>query len=461
MQAATLGQIASRLAAFGVFLAVLVAAALLIHRRDDARGHVFLDERWLAVTVVALWYVAFNLFFPDGYGDEYVHQRAIVGIYDGDWSDTRPLSMIPGYHYLVAVLSELTGPNLLFSRSVTTLMSLGMLLIYDRAAKARRGPEAGRAALALALLPILLPFSTAVYTDAPSMLLIAGALWALTARRYHVSALLIFLACFVRQSNLIWAAFLTVLAGWDLWKEWRARAAVSDSLWKDFLLKICLPRLYSYALFATVFLLLMFALTKGLIWGDVPLNRARLNVAQLYTLSFVLLLLWAPVWLNRFRCDALALKYAATSRPIRAITVFVLLVGLAAVMVATYDNFHPWNQYWYYLRNNPLVLMAQSPPWRVVGVLAVFWTAWTAAQLWRAQPSRVELGLVGGFTVLSLIPQALVEPRYFIVPFALLNVFLVYPTEQERRLLIWWAILCAMICAGVIVAHFRYTFIAW
>jgi hypothetical protein len=94
-------------------------------------------------------------------------------------------------------------------------------------------------------------------------------------------------------------------------------------------------------------------------------------------------------------------------------------------------------------------------------VLLVFWTVWTAAQIWRTQPYRVELALVGIFSALSLIPQALVEPRYFIVPFALLNVFMVYSPEQERRLLGWWAILCAMICSAIIIGHLRYTFIAW
>jgi hypothetical protein len=294
------------------------------------------------------------------------------------------------------------------------------------------------------------------------MLLIAGALWALTARRYNVSAFFIFLACFVRQSNLVWAAFLVMLAGWELWKEWRDRASSSDSLWKDFLLKFCLPRLYGYGVAMIAFLLILFALTKGLIWGAVPLNRTRPNIAaQLYTLCFFLLLLWAPVWLDRFRQDVQALKQGALDKPLRGVAVFFLLLVIAAIMITTYDNPHPWNQYWYYLRNNLLVLMQQSMAWRIVGVLAVFWTAWAAMRIWDTQPFRVELALVGIFSALSLVPVALVEPRYFIVPFALVNVFMVYPPEQERRLLIWWAILCAMICAAVVISHFRYIFIAW
>jgi hypothetical protein len=460
MQAATLGQIATRLSALGATVAFLIGGALWASRRRGDQANVRLDERLAAILVVVLWWVAFNLFFPDPYGDEYVHHRAIVGIYEGDWSDTKPLSMIPGYHYLVAVLSNLTGPSLILSRAVTTVTSIVMLLLFYQASQKWQGSDAGRATLALALLPILLPFSTAVYTDAPSMLLIAGALWALTGRHYNLSALLIFLACFVRQSNLVWAAFLMMLAAWELWKEWRVDGS-SASSWKEFLLKVCLPRLYGYGLAIIAFLVSVFGLTKGLIWGEVPLNRTRPNVTQLYALCFFLLLLWAPVWLDRFRQDALVLRQMATSKPLTAMAVSILLLVLAAVMVATYDNFHPWNQFWYYLRNNPLVLMQQSIGWRVVGVLLVFWTVWTAAQIWRTQPYRVELALVGIFSALSLIPQALVEPRYFIVPFALLNVFMVYSPEQERRLLGWWAILCAMICSAIIIGHLRYTFIAW
>jgi hypothetical protein len=369
--------------------------------------------------------------------------------------------MIPGYHTLVALVSEVSGPRLILSRTVTLVTAVGMLLCYYQAAKPWQGPAAGRATLTLALLPILFPFSVAVYTDATSMVTVCGALWALVARRFNLSAAIMFVACFVRQSNLVWTAFMAVLAAWELWKDWRPANPAAPAPWRAFLIRECLPRLAGYGVSALAFLVYALTQMKGLIWGDVPLNRAHPNIAQLYAVCFFILFLWAPLWIERFREDVRGLKEAVAGNRARARIVGLVLIAVAIVLVSTYDNPHPWNQYWYYLRNNPLMAMEGNLGLRVAGVAAVYWTAWATVRLWRGQPNRAELALAGGFTALFLVPQALVEPRYFVLPFALINVFLRYSEAQQTRLLVWWSALCAMICSAIVLGHLRYVFLAW
>jgi hypothetical protein len=364
----------------------------------------------------------------------------------------------PGYHFAVALLSELSGPRLIVSRAVTLLTTFGMVLCYFEAAKKWQGAGAGRATLALALLPILFPFAVAVYTDATSMFIVAGALWALVARRYYLSAALMFVSCFVRQSNLVWVAFMAVLAAWEIWLD-RQRAQRPKEPWRERGqgLPACGYWLWRAAV---AFLVFMLAATSGLIWGDVPMNRVRPNIAQLYTLSLFVLLLWAPLWIERFAGDVRALHALAASHRGAATAIAGGLLALGVVLVITYQNFHPWNQYWYYLRNNPLMWMERYVALRVVGV----WTCidrWAAFQLWRSQPHRVELALVAAFTALYVAPQALVEPRYFVLPFALANLFVVLTAAQARRLLVWWSALCAMICAAIVLGHLRFVFLAW
>lgn len=445
----------------GMAAAAMIGGLLLAARGDGDRERVAVDERLAAVMALALWYVVFNLFFPEPYGDEYMHQRAIAGIYRGDWDWTMALSMIPGYHYVVALVSEVTGPRLLVSRAVTLLTAVGMLLCYYRATKTWQGPDAGYATLALALLPILFPFSVAVYTDATSMLAVSAALWALAARRYNLSAAIMFVGCFVRQSNLVWTAFMAVLAAWELWKDWRPANRTARAPWRRFLIGECLPRLYGYGVSALAFLVYALTQMKGMIWGDVPMNRAHPNIAQLYAVCFFILLLWAPLWIERFGEDVRRLKEAAAGNRARARIVGLVLIAVAIVLVSTYDNAHPWNQYWYYLRNNPLMAMEGNLGLRVVGVAAVYWTVWATVQLWHGQPNRAELAIAAGFAALFLLPQALVEPRYFVLPFALINVFLRYSTAQQTRLLVWWSVLCAMICSAIVLGHLRYVFVAW
>jgi len=457
----TVSEIVRNLAISGVCAAAMVGVLLAVPRRTGEREHYAIDERVMAFMALVLWFVVFNLFFPQAYGDENVHQRAIAGIYRGDWEETQPLSMIPGYHFLVAMVSETTGPRLIVSRSVTLLSTFGMLLCYLPAAKKWQGARAGQATLGLALLPILFPFAVAVYTDSTSMLIVAGALWALVARRYNLSAALMFISCFVRQSNLVWMAFMAALASWEIWIEWRPTQRPTHTSWREFVIKAWLPHVFGYGVAAIVFLVFLLATTKGLIWGNVPMNRAHPNIAQVYTLSFFILLLWAPLWIERFAGDVRSLKAAAASHRIAATTIAAALLALGIVLVITYRNFHIWNQYWYYLRNNPLMWMDQYVGLRVVGVLAVYWTGWAAFQLWRSQPHRAELALVAAFTALFLAPQALVEPRYFVLPFALANLFLLLSVAQGRRLVVWWSVLCGMICAVIVLGHLRSEFLAW
>lgn len=437
-----------------------IAVLLVIARTRGDRETISIDKRIAAIFVPIFWFVLFSLFFPGPYGDESVHQRAIQGIHDGDWNDTRPLSMVPGYHVAVAVFTWPFGPGLIASRLVTLLTTIGMLVCYYLAIRQWRRSDAAQVMFALALLPLLYPFAVGVYTDAPSIFLICAALWALARKRMNVSAGLMFIACFVRQSNLVWALFLVALGSIQLWKAWQ-EAGHARTLWKEFLRAVWLPAMLGYGVLMVAFVAIMIFLTRGLIWGDVPLNRARPNIAQLYTLAFFVLLIWAPVWIGRLRDDAPALKDFTIRAPVRASMVYAGLVVLAVVLVYTFENPHPWNQYWYYLRNNPLIWMDESPWLRVVGVLAVYWTAWTVARLWRDQPFRTELALVAVFSVLSLVPLALVEPRYFMLPFALANAFLVLPPTDERRLLTWWGILSVAIFTVIVIGHLRYIFLAW
>jgi hypothetical protein len=109
----TFSTIAGKLSIIGVIVASSIAGALLLFRSNgetELAGH---DDRLNAVLVVTLWFTVFNLFFPRSCGDEYIHQRGIVGIFDGDRNDAKPRSMIPQYHYLVAMLSERSGPALI------------------------------------------------------------------------------------------------------------------------------------------------------------------------------------------------------------------------------------------------------------------------------------------------------------------------------------------------------------
>lgn len=451
------GELASLLAvAFGML--GLASGLAHLRGRHDA---ILIDPRVFAAMLLILWYAAYNLLLKAKFGDENANQNSITGIFVGDWQPTQVMAVIPGYHWVMAQLSGLFGPSLLWTRTLTFLVSLGALWIYYDLARRWKPDQAGHAVIALALMPIIFPYSAAAYTDGPSTALVLAGLWALTLRRYWWAALLVLAACYVRQSNLVWLGLFPAIAAWHLWQEMRAGPVESRlALW-PFLLRVLLPRLYPFPLAVLFFVGSFVVISDSLLWGQVPANRPRPNLGNLFAFVFYAMLFWAPVWLPRARADGAAMGAWVLRRPLAgaAAAAALLLAGLG--LFYGYDNFHPWNQPFQFLTNIPLVLMQDSAVLRLLGILVMLWGVLAFGRIWWEQAHRVELALVMAFFGVFLLPHALVDPRYYMVPLALINLFWVYPQARERALLWWWGGWSVFIGLAMIIGHLRYTTISW
>lgn len=444
----------------GAMLLMLGTMFLLSEKREH-NGTTILDERAVAVAAVVLWYVAFALFVDVKYGDENANQNAIEGIFNGDWTPTQRLAVIPGYHWLVAQLSAFQGPSLFFSRTLTMVVSLLMLFIFYKTASIWKPAQAAHATLGLALLPIILPYTATAYTDVPSLALTLGAFWALTNKRYNASAVLLLAACYVRQSNLVWMGLFAVIGAWHIWQSLVSDKERPKPKLIVFLLRDAIGKLYGYIVAGLVFLGSLVLLSGDLIYGNVPANSPRPNPGNLFAAAFYALLFWAPIWLPSVREDVRALLDVVRTRFGVALGAFVVLVLIAFGLFFGYDNFHPWNQPYNFITNIPLVLMEDSAALRLAGILILYWTAWVLARCWAYQPHRVEIALVLVFFIIFMLPHALVDPRYYFVAFALIHLFWIYPEQRLGALLVWWAVISSGISSAMIVASLRYTTISW
>jgi hypothetical protein len=406
-------------------------------------------------------YAAYNILLQVQFGDENANQNAIAGIFAGDWSLTQKLAVIPGYHWVMAKLSAPFGPSLLYSRTLTFLVSIAGLWVYYDLARRWKPDQAGHAVIALALLPIIFPYSAAAYTDGPSTVLVLAGVWALTLRRYWWAAMLVLLSCYVRQSNLVWMGLLPAIAAWHLWRDMRASPTKKQLSLLPFTLEVLLPRLYPFPLAVLLFGASFLLISDDLIWGYVPANRPRPNIGNLFGFILYALLLWIPVWVPRARADLVGVGNWASRRPIAGLGTSIGLISLGLALFFAYDNFHPWNQPFKFLTNIPLVFMQDYPLARIAGIIAVLWGLVIFSRMWWEQENRMDLALVVLFFCIFLLPHALVDPRYYMVPLALINLFWVYPRDREQALLWWWGALSALIGTAMIIGHFRYITISW
>ena len=384
----------------------------------------------LAIALAFLWQGVFAWLHPLPFGDEYDHQYAIFQIAAGDL-ELQGLPMLPGYHVLVAAFGSLVPPSLEFSRLLSTFFFVGTLLLV--ASTPRPGSRRLASPLPIALLPILFPYTALAYTDTASLFFVIAAVWTRGRGLHALSACAAFLACLMRQSNGLWVLFLIA------WNVLEAQREGQSSV-REFL------RRNIGHLLVLLLLALLLVWGGGLLVDDIPENRPRPNLGQAYLLSFLVLVLWAPIWWSLTREASTTLwsgtRPASWARPAaRTAAFFGSLLVLGAVLFTTFENWHPWNQIPWFLRNRPLIWMENHWSFRLLAVAGLFLAIGGLWSLWRRQEDRPPAALLSIFTVLFLLPHPLVEVRYFLVPFVLAHLVTDLTGAQDRRLTLWYAAL--------------------
>jgi alpha-1,2-glucosyltransferase len=399
--------------------------------RGQARGqHGVL---WLAIASIVLYFLALTIFNNGPIADEEYHLRGVRWFCDGHWRPPDFLPMLPGYHVLAAVPARVFGTQLVVLRAFNTLLAIGTILLVHRVLRVMNRPNPDDALLHFAWNPLLLPFMALVYTDLPAMLCLVGAVYLHVRRRFVLSAVALLAACLLRQSNVVWVAFMAVWAIVELRQELSADSASQSTAGLGGFLRRAVLRVWPHlalGLLAAAFFLIHGQATLG----DVRLNSPAVNVAQLYLFALFVALLWAPVWVHCLRSEWRTLYRSALMRPL----VWALLTAAAAFLMLNFDNPHPWNEDLRDLRNWPLVTMSSSLGARLIGVLLIVAAIPIVVRFTWRQPHRRMLAVVWLFSFLFLLPQWLAEPRYYIVPVFLLNLFAAYTPSQARRVTVWY-----------------------
>ena len=374
----------------------------------------------------------YAVFFDNGPGvDENVHYDQIARFTRGDWSMNPALTMPPGFHALVAAALAISDPSERAARAVVFVIAVASVVVFYLCAVARRCERPGLRTLQFTLLPVLFHQFFLIYTDVASLLCVLLMVWATMRRKTWLAGWLGLVACLMRQDNIVWVAWAMAWSYLDTWgATWQPVTDVAKRYW-------------TFAVTGMLFVGFIAAnegqVALGNDAGSHPTGVLRLtNTFLLLGLSAV----WfAPIWLAQPRRLRTVL---AGWRTWGAVAAAVVLFWFGFV------NDHPHNNERadYFLPNALLMAVAAGGVVKVVfaGLVGVMVLAL------RAMPLRGAWWTLLPFSVLFLLPEWLVAPRYYLIPLALYTV-----AREEAPLPAEYAttVLLAVLSATVVVVMER------
>ncbi|KAJ2803645.1 glucosyltransferase [Coemansia helicoidea] len=371
-----------------------------------------------------------NAAVPEPYMDEVFHIPQCQRYCRGEFGAWDPKLTTPPGLYLVslALLAPAGAPCSAASLRATNWV-LGLALFWTIHGLVRRlhrdlPPGAAAAAtLALALFPLSFFFHHIYYTDTASLLLVLLAYLLSLHRRHALAGVAGAASLWLRQTNVVWAAFVGASAALRWLQARHAIARPGDPLahslvqlgrWAARPSRADLPLVGLLAPYATVVVLFaaFVAANGGIVLGDKAHHQAGLHVPQMFYFYAYLAATAAPVVLPA--SSPRALLVLAARRPVLA-----LALGAAmAAGVARYTVEHPFllsdnRHYTFYIWKDvfrrhwtvrylaiPAYLYSAIAVHRCLGRMSAFW--------------QLALALC---TAAVLVPSPLLELRYFTAPY--------------------------------------------
>lgn len=393
----------------------------------------------LLASLLALFWI-----FREGprFVDEWGHGEQILRLAHGDFTRVSYLTTFPGYHALMAVPVTLTGAESLVAlRFFSFLGGAAALSFFFQIMTMLCARERYWRTVQLAWFPLLFPYWFLVYTDLWGLAAVLLAVWLALRKKTGTCALAAALAVLIRQPNIFWAGLLWLA----LMKPYCDFAA------KDRGRRFCqgLGRTWPFLMLFAAFLIFM-GWNGGVALGDRSVQQVTLNLTNVWFFLFTVCLLFLPDCVRGLR---LAGQRWRSERGFRLWTVGILgvswgLFGLTYELSSLYNKINLD----YVLHNSVLYAVATQPWARVMalGVIPLGLAGWFLTpflqERWRW---LLPLGLLS----VAVLPY--VEPRYYIVPFAL---FLAFRQPLPRRVEIGLTLFYGALSLWIDIAAFRMWF---
>ena len=331
------------------------------------------------------------------YSDEDIHFRQIERMCNGNAELDRGITMLPGFHVISAWLATALGQcneatvrrlNVVWGLGATALGFLILLTLRSRTV-------AGRL-IGIHFLPVAFPYYFCIYTDILALTLVLLAVYLALNERWKTAGVVGALGVIVRQTNALVLLLIALLALVEQDKTARAHQwlrAYASKTWTVAL------GVLGVAAFVYV--------NGGVAIGDRDRHEAGLHVGNLIFTLLLVGMVALPVsveriWQNRQRLAAPAFWLA--------------LLVLYSAHMSLFKLEHPYNTQVNFLRNVVVVWAAKSLLTKTLLFVPV---SFGFAAIWVTPMARRSCWVIVPVCLMSLLPEALVEQRYSIVPLCL------------------------------------------
>ena len=343
--------------------------------------------------------------------DEDIHLQQIHRYLAGDYRTNSTTS--GGFHAAAAAFAWVVGYSGKETiRLLTVLIAGAAILTFGSIVQGFEPRDTAMRTLQFSLFPLVFPFWFLIYTDALALLLLLAAVLAFNRDRFHFTGLLAALSVVVRQTSVVWLAMLgvwTVIANVGRPLRERARRTISFGI-------------------AAVLFAAFVVVNGGVAIGDPDNHPAmELHVENLLFMLVCFFLMFVPLIVS-------SLPRIARLRP-RLLIAIPLATG--ALLFFAFRINHPYNAAAglqdVFIRNLILDAMASSMPARVAAGIAITLAALSFCVIRLRHPIHY---LIYPFAALVVVPEWLVEQRYYLSAFALFMAFRESASPVVERLLL-------------------------
>lgn len=379
--------------------------------------------------------------------DETFHEGQIKFFMTLEWRLVPELTMLPGYHLLMAMFAgPLQIDSILGLRILTGLLSLSGVLLawFYLIGESDRHPVL-RSFQVLAC-PLLWPFFVLIYTDVVTLSVVLILLLLVRSDRLSISALAGVAAIAMRQTNVAWVALMGLFAVHErgLFRDSLAILQAGRPVSLQGLWQTVWPHLRDTAWLAIplVAFILFVLVNGGIAVGDQELHHlSSIYPTQIY---FMLLTLWVvllPLHVANIGRILSLIRDKWWLVPVLVVALFVYLQTFAIT------HFHNFGAPEYHLRNRVLMWLMESRELQLLAFPAIAWCALSIAVTKLRSSMHYWLYPV---SIMLLVLMELIEQRYYMVPLIL---FLLFRTSKHRlvetAILVWFVLLATTTVAVV------------
>lgn len=314
-------------------------------------------------------------------------------------------------------------------RAQNILFTLGCYFILHNLLKSLHPRTSSISSFSLACFPLLFFFSFLYYTDNGSTFMMLTGYWLALKDRTILSALVLLVSILFRQTNIIWAGFVAGIVALKILEPNIKNKKQDSSLLIQLIsilrilpnsLPSLLLKMWSYILLAVGFLAFLI-INGSIVVGDKTHHVTSFHFPQIfYFISFSIGFSAGPLF-----CQwRLVRKTGIFLFKPRGILIFLLLCIVGSLLVHYFTYEHPYlladnRHYPFYIWKNifkphPFNKYLLVPMYSLCTIFFVTALGDNQSKLW--------IVLFLSSCLLSLVPQALLEFRYYIIPYLLFRI---------------------------------------